>query len=478
MHHEGDVLRNRYIIQSILGSGGSGFVYLSKDLSIGKLWAIKEIDTHKFFSYELAEGEVNMLKSLDYPMIPRITDAWQEDDACYIVSDYIEGISLGQIINEGPISKIRACDFALQIADALIFLHSQNPPILFLDLKPDNILIKSNGKAFLVDFGIACNAYGIKTGFGTPGFAPPEQYGDKTAACVSERSDIYAFGITYFSMRTGIAPVSNAMEMISIVKENQCISRMEKSFVSNCIQINPDARFASMSILRKKLLRIKKSSISAYIRPFIAVCAMILFAAFFLNHNVISDKKTSEKMMEEVIANCPDGEYNRKALLIMSNYVNSGELDKNDEDYFTFEIARSYFEQFGDYREAKRFFEKLDDDKWPQKEYYLKLCELQTGFDCDLKAISDCLDQFLQGVSLLPDSEKKYNNLLFISFCYSQYYPLNSKEHEKAFEILLNGQEELKRIKENNGWKNTGWIIKMENEYKRRIALMGDEINE
>lgn len=466
MHQEGEILKDRYIVQSIIGNGGSGFVYLAFDKNVGKVWAIKEIDKCKTYGRNLADSEMQMLKSLDHPMFPRIVDAWRESDLTYIVSDYIDGISLGQLIKAGSFSKKRTYDLAVQIAEAISYLHSQNPPVLYLDLKPDNILIKSNGKAYLVDFGIACSVNKTFTGFGTPGFAPPEQYGGSNG-CVSERSDVYAFGVTYFTIRTGCYPDPDANRMAELVRSSTSISARERQFILQCIHINPDKRIDSMEHVRANLIHINNSHLKGYIGSF-AVASIIVFTLIlsrvYFSQNV---DDTAVLMIQEAMDHSVNGEYTLESLKIMSAYINEGRLSDADREYYLFEIARTYFEVYGDYREAKRYFEMLDGTICEQKNYYLKLCEFQTGFEYDANEISICLDDYMKNISMMHVSEEKYKNLLFIAFCYTIYYPAESEEFLKGKKILDSVYASLLEL-EKDGVKEI-WIDEIKNECVKRI---------
>lgn len=213
----GTILRERYRIERVLGSGGFGHVYLAVDMLTNQQYALKEYLVTGASGQEQLTHESNVLSQLHHPSLPAFHDAFNERGRFYGVLNYIEGHDLTDIIrlarqhNEAiPIARVM--NWILSICDAVIFLHSQRPQIIHRDIKPDNIRITSDGTAILVDLGNAkAAADGARTLFfirhqGTPGYAPLEQYpgGSGTDA----RSDVYALGGTLYFALTGHEPPS------------------------------------------------------------------------------------------------------------------------------------------------------------------------------------------------------------------------------------------------------------------------------
>ena len=206
----GATLENRYRIRALLGQGGMSRVYLADDLRLGMSVAVKEnlqtnADAHAQF-----EHEARLLASLSHSNLPRVIDHFSDSTSGrqYLVMDYIEGEDLEAMIKRvGVLPEATALNWIRQILSAVEYLHAQNPPIIHRDIKPANIKITPQGKAVLVDFGIA-KSYDPRlatlTGARavTPGYAPPEQYGMRT----TERSDIYALGATLYTALTGRVP--------------------------------------------------------------------------------------------------------------------------------------------------------------------------------------------------------------------------------------------------------------------------------
>lgn len=210
-------LQQRFIIVDQIGRGGMGAVYLATDTRIGnRRVAIKEMSQTHLNTQELAEAsarfqqEAHMLGSLSHPNLPRIYDSFSEQGRSYLVMDFIEGQTLHKILKESngqPLPVAQVLLYANQLCDVLAYLHQQNPPIIFRDIKPTNVMVTNNGHIFLIDFGIARF---FKEGqeqdtilLGSPGYAPPEQHG---LAQTSPRSDLYGLGATLHYCLTGRDP--------------------------------------------------------------------------------------------------------------------------------------------------------------------------------------------------------------------------------------------------------------------------------
>lgn len=210
-------LQQRFIIVEQIGRGGMGAVYLATDTRLGnRRVAIKEMSQAHLNTQELAEAttrfqrEAHMLAALAHHNLPRIYDSFSEQGRSYLVMDYIEGKTLHTILKEyngQPLPVAQVLSYAHQLCDVLSYLHQQQPPIIFRDIKPTNIMVTNNGHIFLIDFGIARV---FKEGqvqdtilLGSPGYAPPEQHG---LTQTSPRSDLYALGATLHYCLTGRDP--------------------------------------------------------------------------------------------------------------------------------------------------------------------------------------------------------------------------------------------------------------------------------
>ena len=157
----GTVIEGKYEILREIGKGGMSVVYLAMDTHLNKQWAVKEI--RKRGSGKNDEivvnsllAEANLMKRLDHPALPRIVDIIDNGVTIFVVMDYIEGESLDKILKEyGPQPEEKVIVWAKQLCDALSYLHSQKPPIIYRDMKPANVMLKPEGTIKIIDFGIA-----------------------------------------------------------------------------------------------------------------------------------------------------------------------------------------------------------------------------------------------------------------------------------------------------------------------------------
>src|SRR5579863_4480292 len=158
------LLKQRYVILRQAGRGGMGAVYLAVDTQQGQRQvAIKELSQSHLGETELKEvtarfeQEAQMLHSLWHPNLPRIHDAFSERGRAYLVMDFIDGKTLQQILKDtkGPLPVQQVLSYANQLCNVLSYLHQFNPPIIFRDVKPTNIMITPQGHVYLIDFGIA-----------------------------------------------------------------------------------------------------------------------------------------------------------------------------------------------------------------------------------------------------------------------------------------------------------------------------------
>jgi len=223
----GSILRERYVIEGLLGKGGYGSVYLVRDLRVkGNLFALKETGNPNKKDHQrfLFEGE--LLKKLDHRALPRVYRVFDDDahQRTYMLMDYIEGPNL-ETLRRQRVGKCFTLSQVLAvlapIVDAAHYLHSQQPPILHRDIKPSNIIVPLSGDdAVLVDFGIAkeCVPDGTTTAFrtGSPGYAAPEQYSRGT----SVRSDIYGLGASIYNLLTGTLP-ADALDRMTKTSSNE-----------------------------------------------------------------------------------------------------------------------------------------------------------------------------------------------------------------------------------------------------------------
>jgi eukaryotic-like serine/threonine-protein kinase len=219
----GSIIRDRYIVEELLGRGGFSAVYRVRDLRVkGNMFALKElIDSSKQerdrFTFE---GEV--LKRLDHPALPRVYRVFEDDknNRVYMLMDYIEGPNLEVLRQRQPGKRFAVPEvmaIMASVVSAIGYLHKQHPPIIHRDVKPANIIVPSAGQeTVLVDFGIAKEYQQDSTTTAvrhcSPGYGAPEQYVRGT----NTRTDIYGLGATFYALLTGLVPADALYRMTQL----------------------------------------------------------------------------------------------------------------------------------------------------------------------------------------------------------------------------------------------------------------------
>jgi eukaryotic-like serine/threonine-protein kinase len=270
----GDLLRGRYKIKRIIGQGGMGSIYLAEDIRLkGRLCALKEVEHDKSLNKVLNKQaqdqflqEATILARLDHPNLPKVSDYFSIGDRDYLVMDYVPGDDLRTLMlkakhQERFLKEKEVRSWANQLADALIYLHTQNPPILHRDIKPSNLKLTPSGLLKLVDFGLVkVMAPGEMTitiiqGQGTALYTPLEQYGGDSAH-TDIRSDIYSFGATFYHLLTNTPPADarerfiqpECMKLPRVI--NPSISQQLERAILWAMNLHPDERPQSMMQLK------------------------------------------------------------------------------------------------------------------------------------------------------------------------------------------------------------------------------------
>lgn len=253
----GAVIDGKYEILKLIGQGGMSKVYLAMDQRLNKQWAVKEIEKnvrtkHDEVVIQSAIDEANMIKKLDHPSLPRIVDIIENDAVIYIIMDYIEGEPLSNILEEyGAQPQELVIEWAIQLCEVLDYLHTCDPPIIYRDMKPANVMLKPDGNIKLIDFGIAREykdeSLADTVSLGTKGYAAPEQFGGKGQT--DARTDIYNLGVTLYHLVTGHNPSEPPYELYPIRYWNPQLSSGLEKIIQKCTQLNPDDRYQSCAEL-------------------------------------------------------------------------------------------------------------------------------------------------------------------------------------------------------------------------------------
>lgn len=256
----GQIIDDKYEILKLIGRGGMSRVYLAMDKRLQKTWAVKEVekqarDKNNEIIVQSAIAEANMIKQLDHPAIVRIVDIIDSGDVLYIIEDHIEGETLKTILdNNGAQPQERVVAWAIQICEALEYLHTRKPPIIYRDMKPANVMLKPEGEygvIKVIDFGIAREykeqSSADTISLGTREYAAPEQLNPEMQT--DARTDIYCLGVTLYHLLTGHISSEPPYEIYPIRHWNPQLSAGLEVIIQKCTQRNPDDRFQSCAEL-------------------------------------------------------------------------------------------------------------------------------------------------------------------------------------------------------------------------------------
>ena len=272
------LLKQRYRILQQVGKGGFGAVYKAADMQFGnRLVAIKEMSQASLTPQEMVEAtdafkrEAMLLAGLTHPNLPRIYEQFTDMGRSYLVMDFIEGETLEDALAKLPGNRLpvdRTLEIAIQLCGVLDYLHMRQPPIVFRDLKPANVMLAANGHIYLIDFGIARH---FKPGqskdtaaLGSTGYAAPEQYG---RAQSTPRADIYALGATVHQLLTGHDPSDTPFQFAPLRLAGLPFLPRLQQLLTQMLDMDASKRPASAAILRQELQAMSTQLLIARTNP-------------------------------------------------------------------------------------------------------------------------------------------------------------------------------------------------------------------
>jgi eukaryotic-like serine/threonine-protein kinase len=248
----------KYKILGLLGYGGTAKVYLAEHIVLNSFRAIKFISKNHPL-YELQRNEALVLKNLKHSCIPIVYDIEEDEEGSYIIEEYLEGETLTEYVDaRRALQEDIILEFGLQLCDLIHYLHSLEQPILYVDLKPDNIII-SGMKLKLIDFGSAVftnTVSGQSKYFATVGYAAPELY---LPGKIDERCDVFGIGMLLYYMATGCYISSNSPTIYNIDLISNCSERL-KHIINRCLNSKPAGRYCSVAKLKHQLSALLKKS--------------------------------------------------------------------------------------------------------------------------------------------------------------------------------------------------------------------------
>jgi tRNA A-37 threonylcarbamoyl transferase component Bud32 len=258
----------RFFIENQIGGGGQGVIYLAEMLDMADQKtrvALKEYvlpDQEHLFDRKRAieqfEREVHLLARLKHKSLANLVDAFIEDHRAYLVLEYLEGTNLRDAVKvSGKLSAESCCEISLQLCDVLQYLHSFTPPVVHLDISPENVVVLSDGTIKLIDFNTSSDGSGLRTKLiaGKQRYMPPEQYRNE----VSPQCDIYSLGCTMFFMLTGTEP-----EPLTVLHPKDLVSSLLPELdviVSEATSLNRETRTTKIEMVRDRLLALSPKTL-------------------------------------------------------------------------------------------------------------------------------------------------------------------------------------------------------------------------
>ena len=508
----GSLLDGKYKILNKIGQGGMSIVYLAMNEKANKQWAVKEMRKEKNRNYEVMKQslitETNLLKELKHPYLPSIADIIENDDTIIIVMDYIEGRPLSDILlEEGTIEEDKVVDYAIQLCDVLDYLHSQNPPIIYRDLKPANIMLKPDGKITLIDFGTArkynYDSVSDTTCLGTIGYAAPEQFAGETLRQTDARTDIYNLGATMYHLLTGVNPSEPPYELYPIRRWDERLSNGLEKIILRATRKDPEKRFndcKEMSYALQHFRDLDDSYIATQKKKILLVAASLILSFSFFSMAIVvngMEKREISKvynnyLSEAALKIASDGGENavdanvlklfqdainispqsteayirmldyycdlgqtRNGLMAISAMIASGRGNLGKNDDLMMKIGQIYFlgnskdTEFNvDYGTAARYFEKVDTKKYPQAKYYSSLSRSLSEIGTDWNMIVKDMNNVDEYLNTEIDEEEKIEIYITLSKIYRAnafaIQKVGEKPFDKAMELLNKADEILK----------------------------------
>ncbi|WML41266.1 protein kinase [Neobacillus sp. OS1-2] len=492
----GTIIDERYEILKEIGRGGMSIVYLAMDNRLKKSLVVKDIRKRANKDDELLINslvvEANMLKRLDHGALPRIYDVIDRQGEIYVVMDYIEGESLKEkLMREKIASADEVIDWAKQLSDVLGYLHTRKPnPIIYRDMKPDNIMLTPEGKIKLIDFGIArefkTENTTDTTNLGTKGYAAPEQLSGKQT---DERTDIYSLGVTLYHLVTGKTLSDPPYELRPIRSWNSALPEGLEHIIAKCTHAEPGHRYQSCAELAHDLLNINKLTQGYKHKLYKKLGLFLIPALLFLGFSTTSvfgykGMKNEQlqdylSLINEANSDIQNGR-NAEASKILEQaikldkgramaynnlldmYIQNGEADKglsNIERYMDdgyghidrnsevlFKVGMTYFDVEKDYIRAEDFFNKVDPEDKPEVEYYRSLAATMGSLNIDYHKFAGDLDAFEKFTDKARNDAKKIDNYHSLANIYLSYKAQIPDANKKAIQLVIKANDVLIKL--------------------------------
>ena len=490
MTRVGTILDGKYEILKKIGQGGMSIVYLAMDTHLNKQWAVKEIKKSKSQNTKTLlkslQREANILKMVDHPVLPRIVDIINHNGTVFVVMDYIEGRPMSEVLKlEGAQSQEQTIEWAKDLCSALNYLHSMDPPIIYRDMKPSNIMLKPDGKVKLIDFGTAkefdVESIADTTALGTRGYAAPEQFGDARGRGIyrtDARTDIYSLGATLYHIVTGKNPSEPPYVIKKIRDWNPNLSNGLEKIIDKCTKPNPEERYQNCSELIYDLEHYEelddafRKECFKKMRSFFVCAGLTLVSIGLMIGGYIGNEKEKkanyDNLMNEGFSETIQGDYedaiNTYTLAITDvdgskstayielldlyiNYMGDAETGLSRVTYYIdqgydhidnnqdvlLNVAMDYFEVMKDYKSSAYYFNQLNQEEHPEAVYYSAIALAMGELNVDYEELLQNLEQFEKTNDTTTISINKLMNYKLCCIVYAR----NLKQMDVAAQHLI-----------------------------------------
>ncbi len=448
------LLNGRYQLEKRIGQGGMGAVYKALDTSFNnRPVAIKEMSrtgltpTRLQDAEEAFQHEANLLSSLLHRNLPRIYEHFTEDERSYLVMDFIKGQTLEDYLAQkggGPLPLEQVLEWGKELCDVLSYLHKQQPPIIFRDLKPSNVMIDESGHIFLIDFGIARL---FKPGqshdtvaLGSPGYAAPEQYGKSQS---SPRSDLYSLGALLHHLLTGVDPSEQPFAFRPASQLNPDVPLELENLLKQMLEMDSERRPESAQQVLEKLRTIDQ---------------LRMTGTFTRAPKSSSPQPMSESVRLTQAARALYTQ--RKIREAISTYDRA--LQADNSNALAWQERGMTQALVGQHRDALASFEKaLELDKGLVTSWNGKGTALST-----MQRHQSALEAFQQALSLMPDNALAWNGRG------AALSALNRLEEAlKAFENALHFDPQMALA-----WNNKGLVLRQLRRYPEALSAFNQAL--
>jgi len=389
VYGEKRLLGERYRLDKILGKGGQGKVYLAFDIKLEKYWAVKRIPAG-------SSREAEIMRYLEHPALPRIVDTLRTDGYCYLVMDYLEGFTLEEIKKSGKkIPWSKRIRWAIQLCSLLEYLHGPAKGIIYQDMKPSNLLVHISGDIRILDFGIASLANKSGSGYGTPGFAAPEQF----SGSAEERTDIY-----------GLGAVLRYMEQKD--EHRSKIYKKWRHIADKCMETSPGKRYRNIRAVKRELQNLEEwmhTRQRVYAGSvFLAVGFLLLLGAQVRRQELLLDAGRLLGFRKDIgLADTADYRDARRYFLKEQEGTEKGELYRKILDAIEEAPSKRNWEEAG---AAIETLEKSAGTSWEKAGEQIFLANIVQAYESELGFSNQESAEKAQGLLLQAEKNVKENS--------------------------------------------------------------------